>query len=130
MGGMSTNHGLGSADPGDPVRTPFFRGVGTMPGDANGLRVFGTLLGPETTGPLPLPGVVGVVVFCFGSRAWPKPRTSTSLSGVVCGGGCDGVVVWELHSGREHLARTTRICSACPLGGWHFLCVVFAKAII
>ena len=35
-------------------------------------------------------------------RAWPKPRRIIREGGGV-GGGYDGVVVWELHSGREHL---------------------------
>ena len=68
---------------------------------------FGTLLGPEITGPgfscMPL-GCVGGWVFVFSglSRAWPKPHEPPW--GCV-GGGCDGVVVWELYSGREHLVR-------------------------
>lgn len=75
-------------------------------------------------------GGIGVGFVCFGSRVWPMPHMSAPFCWGVCGGGCDGVVVWELHSGREHLARTTRDWFACPLGWVAFLCVVFAKAII
>lgn len=43
------------------------------------VRVHGTLLGPETTGPIFLVTgfwlvVGGLVLVCFGSRAWPRPR--------------------------------------------------------
>ncbi len=71
---------------------------------------FGTLLGPEITGPDisydALWGVCGVLgsVFSGLSRAWPKPARYPSFGGCV-GGGCDGVVVWELYSGREHLVK-------------------------
>jgi hypothetical protein len=64
---------------------------------------FGTLLGPEITGPDPVSG--WVFVFSGLSRAWPKPHEP--FWGCV-GGGCDGVVVWELYSGREHLVRQDR----------------------
>ena len=69
---------------------------------------FGTLLGPGSTGPglLHAPGGCAGVGFCFFrlSRAWPRPY-ELPLCGCSCGGGCDGVVVWELYSGREHLVR-------------------------
>ena len=41
--------------------------------------------------------------FFWISCAWPKPHKAHFL--VWCGGGCDGVVVWELYSGREHLVK-------------------------
>ena len=43
-------------------------------------------------------------VFSGFSPAWPKPARYPSFGGCV-GGGCDGVVVWELYSGREHLVK-------------------------
>ena len=50
-------------------------------------------------------GVCGVLgsVFSGLSRAWPKPYMNPFVGCV--GGGCDGVVVWELYSGREHLVK-------------------------
>jgi len=67
---------------------------------------FGTLLGPGITGPVldALAGVWCWFLFFLVSRAWPKPYM-LHLCGVLCGGGCDGVVVWELYSGREHLVK-------------------------
>ncbi|EKB47289.1 hypothetical protein B879_04113 [Cecembia lonarensis LW9] len=72
---------------------------------------FGTLLGPEITGPdvshvAPLCGVgAGCwVVFFLDCPAHGLSRHVTSFVGCV-GGGCDGVVVWELYSGREHLVK-------------------------
>ena len=53
-----------------------------------------------------------LVLLFLVSRAWPKPGTGSSTSfGGWCGvgGGCDGVVVWELYSGREHLVRRDEI---------------------
>ena len=83
---------------------------------------FGTLLGPGITGALALVSAgtlvlvgVGVRVFVFSglSRAWPKRARACILCGVCgVGGGCDGVVVWELYSGREHLVR-----QGDPFGG-------------
>ena len=75
---------------------------------------FGTLLGPEITGPVVsgsfCGGLVWLVLLFLVSRAWPKLRTGSSTSlGCGVGGGCDGVVVWELYSGREHLVRRDEI---------------------
>ncbi|WP_219717625.1 hypothetical protein, partial [Zhihengliuella halotolerans] len=53
----------------------------------------------------------GLLVFFL---AWPKHAGSTGFSWWwVCGGG-EGVVVWELHSGREHLVCT----HFSSFGGW------------
>lgn len=67
-------------------------------------------MGPEITGPdishdALLGCVCGVLghVFSGLSRAWPKPARYLFVGCV--GGGCDGVVVWELYSGREHLVK-------------------------
>ena len=51
-----------------------------------------------------LGGVVGGSCFSV-FPAHGLSRTSCTLCGCLCGGGCDGVVVWELYSGREHLVR-------------------------
>ena len=67
---------------------------------------FGTLLGPGITGPDSVSGWV-VVRFFLDCPAHGLSRTSRTLGG-VCGGGCDGVVVWELYSGREHLVRQVK----------------------
>ncbi len=40
----------------------------------------------------------------------------TSFRGCSCGGGCDGVVVWELYSGREHLVKQVRKRPVAPWG--------------
>ncbi len=52
MGGMSTNHGL---EPGGSlfrVRSMLSGVVLERVGNGRGFRVYGTLLGPETTGPI------------------------------------------------------------------------------
>jgi hypothetical protein len=65
---------------------------------AGAVRVLGALLGPEATGRGHPPGGGAPRTLFRLSRARPRPLTFS----VACRG-CDGVVVWELHSGREHL---------------------------
>ena len=69
------------------------------------VRVLGALLGPEATGHGALRFAGCPVDVVSVSRAWPKPcpHPLSVWTGVGACGGCDGVVVWELHSGREHL---------------------------
>ena len=82
--------------------------------------VLGTLLGPETTGP-PLWG--WFCFFWFPAHGLSRSQVHRLVS--RGGGGCDGVVVWELHSGREHLVKQDR--PAALSGGW--LVCLFCKAI-
>lgn len=54
------------------------------------------------------PGAFPSGVFRFGFFWFPAhglSRTVRTRKGVCVGGGCDGVVVWELYSGREHLVK-------------------------
>ena len=91
----------GSGIPSTPPSGGLERGSGR-----SAVRVHGTLLGPEATGPPAPRSRGGGGSACFGlSRAWPRPacvRPPFRVAAAVSGG-CDGVVVWELHSGREHL---------------------------
>ena len=51
----------------------------------------------------PVPCGIG---FCFfGVPAHGLSRHDPPFVAGCVGGGCDGVVVWELHSGREHLVK-------------------------
>ena len=90
MGGMSTN-----LWPGMwlflVLSTHCFGGVGKMWG-SDRVRVYGTLLGPETTGPILL-----VLAFCWCWWGWfwfvLAPAHGLNHGTLFCGGGCDGVVV-------------------------------------
>ena len=122
MGGMSTDCGLFRRVPGPCEYASPFGGVGKRWSGSVSGRVHGALLGPETTGPRPSAHVphgcagcvVGGSVVCLGCpRAWPRPAGSgiPFFAGVlVVGCGCVGVVVWELHSGREHLVPGNALC--------------------
>lgn len=102
-------------------------------GDGRGFRVFGTLLGPETTGPIyrQVPALrcrscwwLGFV--CFGSRAWPRPRTLTRppvLGGVVVlVVGVTGLLFGNCIVDASILQGQRVMC--CRPLGWWFFCVL------
>jgi len=101
MGGMSTNRG--------PVRNlpRRFEYARLRVGKSRTVGVFGSLahcwvLRQQDIGH-PCGGARWTLFRL--SRAWPTPYTLQGcFPGCACGG-CDGVVVWELHSGREHLVN-------------------------
>ena len=76
---------------------------------------FGTLLGPEITGPVVSGSFWGAWCGWFCCFWFPAHGLSFALVRQLLwgwcgvGGGCDGVVVWELYSGREHLVRRDEI---------------------
>jgi len=74
---------------------------------SGGGTVFWHTVGSWINRPGAFPSGVVPVRFFLVSRAWPKPD-KPHPEGCLSGGGCDGVVVWELYSGREHLVKQVR----------------------
>jgi len=75
---------------------------------SGGGTVFWHTVGSWNNRPAWFPSGSGWFLFFLVSRAWPKPHELHPRGGCSGGGGCDGVVVWELYSGREHLVKQDR----------------------